>query len=96
MYLLLCFYAVDFLKAIVLDFLMAGTNSIVAILQWHLLNCMKNPDTIQFKIQQEIDNVVGRDRCPKWEDRHKMPYTMAVIWEMHRWKTIHPLGVPRA
>lgn len=93
---LLCFCAADFLKGNILNFLTAGTNSVVASLQWHLLNCVKNPDTIQLRIQQEIDEVVGRDRFPRWEDRHKMPYSMAVIWEMHRWKTINPMGFPRA
>ncbi|KAL3247408.1 hypothetical protein MRX96_057070 [Rhipicephalus microplus] len=46
-------------------------------------------------IQREIDEVIGRERPPKWEDRLHMPFTMASVWEMDRWKTSTPLGVPR-
>ncbi|XP_042146115.1 cytochrome P450 2U1 [Ixodes scapularis] len=42
---------------------------------------------VQAKIQQEIDRVVGRERQPMWEDRYQMPFTMATIWEMQRWRT---------
>ncbi|KAL3209675.1 hypothetical protein MRX96_038097 [Rhipicephalus microplus] len=51
--------------------------------------------TVQARVQREIDEVVGRERQPTWEDKNKMPYTMACIWEMYRWKTVSPLGVPR-
>ncbi|KAH7972164.1 hypothetical protein HPB52_008563 [Rhipicephalus sanguineus] len=47
------------------------------------------------QVQREIDEVIGRDRRPTWEDRLRMPFTMASVWEMDRWKTSTPLGVPR-
>ncbi|KAH8027431.1 hypothetical protein HPB51_005413 [Rhipicephalus microplus] len=50
---------------------------------------------IILQIQREIDEVIGRERPPKWEDRLHMPFTMASVWEMDRWKTSTPLGVPR-
>ncbi|KAK8756861.1 hypothetical protein V5799_000435 [Amblyomma americanum] len=79
-----------------LSFFIAGSNTVAVTLQWHVLNFADKPDTVQARIRREIDEVVGRERQPAWEDRNKMPYTMACIWEMYRWKTVSPLGVPRS
>ncbi|KAH6936739.1 hypothetical protein HPB50_021280 [Hyalomma asiaticum] len=84
-----------FLLGNVLSFFIAGSNTVAVTIQWHMLNFANNPDTVQARVQREIDEVVGRERQPTWEDRNKMPYTMACIWEMYRWKTVSPLGVPR-
>ncbi|CAN8015620.1 unnamed protein product, partial [Ixodes persulcatus] len=73
----------------------AGTNSLNRSLAWHLLVCAANPDTLQRKIQKEIDDVVGQDRQPSWQDSHDMPFTVASIREMQRWKTVMPLAIPR-
>ncbi|CAN7977041.1 unnamed protein product [Ixodes persulcatus] len=51
-------------------------------------------DRVQYRIQEEIDKIVGRDRQPTWEDRHRMPYTVAAIWEMYRCKPT--LTLPRS
>ncbi|XP_077507967.1 cytochrome P450 2B11-like [Amblyomma americanum] len=77
------------------DIIMAGTFSTAARLQWHFLNFAAHPDTIQARIQTEIDAVVGPDRAPAWADRTRMPFTLACVWEMDRWKTAAPLGVVR-
>ncbi|KAH6936742.1 hypothetical protein HPB50_021283 [Hyalomma asiaticum] len=84
-----------FLLGNVLSFFIAGSNTVAVTIHWHMLNFANNPDTVQARVQREIDEVVGRERQPTWEDRNKMPYTMACIWEMYRWKTVSPLGVPR-
>ncbi|KAK8773496.1 hypothetical protein V5799_011978, partial [Amblyomma americanum] len=64
-------------------------------IHWHLLNCADKPYTVQRSIQKEVDDVIGRERQPRWEDNKKMPYTMATIWEMYRWRTVAPLSIPR-
>lgn len=84
-----------FLMGNVLSFFIAGSNTVAVTIHWHMLNFANNADTLQARVQQEIDEVVGRERQPTWEDRNKMPSTMACIWEMYRWKTVSPLGVPR-
>lgn len=90
------FYAVEYLVGNAVNLFGAGTNTSRTVLEWHLLNCARDPDGVQYRIQREIDAVIGRDRSPEWEDRLKMPFTMAVIWEMLRWRTVAPLGIPRA
>lgn len=77
------------------DILMAGSFSTTTTMYWHFLNFAVNQDTIQARVQQEIDEAVGQQREPTWEDRKRMPYTQACLWEMERWKTGTPLGVAR-
>nr|XP_054928878.1 vitamin D 25-hydroxylase-like [Dermacentor andersoni] len=77
------------------DILMAGSFSPTSTMYWHFLNFAVNQDTIQARVQQEIDEVIGQHREPTWEDRNRMPYTQACLWEMGRWKTGTPLGVAR-
>ncbi|KAK8767173.1 hypothetical protein V5799_006049 [Amblyomma americanum] len=76
--------------------LVGNLLSATVTLQWHVLNFADKPDTVQARIRQEIDDEVGRERQPAWKDRNRMPYTVACIWEMYRWKTVSPLGVARS
>lgn len=73
----------------------AGTHTVKAMVVWHLLNCADKVDTVQKKIQDEIDHVTGGERAPRWEDQTKMPFTVATLWEMYRWRAISPLSLPR-
>ncbi|KAH9379442.1 hypothetical protein HPB48_012995 [Haemaphysalis longicornis] len=51
-------------------------------------------DTFQRNVQQEIDDIVGQHRCPTWKDRKSMPFTLAWLWEVERWKAA-PIKIPR-
>ncbi|XP_064481866.1 cytochrome P450 2J6-like [Ornithodoros turicata] len=88
-------YNNQYLLGNMINFFGAGTNTVRTTILWHLLNCARCPREVQEKIQKEIQDVVGNERLPCWEDRLKMPFTMAVIWEMYRWRTIAPLSVVR-
>ncbi|KAL3188676.1 hypothetical protein MRX96_022475 [Rhipicephalus microplus] len=72
-----------------------GSGTVSVTLHWHFLNFADKQDTVQARVHKEIDQVVGKERQPKWEDRLRMPYTMACIWEMNRWKTVSPLAFLR-
>lgn len=72
----------------------AGTIPVSNSIVWYLLNCADKP-SLQNRIREEIDTVIGRQRAPAWEDRYRMPFTMACIWETYRWRTINPIGLPR-
>jgi cytochrome P450 len=50
------------------------------------------PD-VQKKAQAEIDAVVGPDRLPSFADRDSLPYTEALVKEVHRWNVVAPTGM---
>ncbi|XP_077561093.1 cytochrome P450 2C28-like [Haemaphysalis longicornis] len=84
-----------FLVGNVINLFVAGSHTVAVAIHWHMLHLANNAETWQARLQREIDDVVGRERQPTWEDRNQMPFTMACIWEMHRWKPSALTGVPR-
>lgn len=88
-------FSVENLMSTAIGFFQAGSAGVPTYMHWHMINFALRADTLQAQVQAEIDHVVGSLRRPTWEDRHKMPLTMAVIWEMLRWKSITPLSAPR-
>ena len=52
----------------------------------------KHPE-IQEKVAEEVDRVVGRDRPPSLEDRGKLVYSEAALYELLRFSSVAPLGV---
>ncbi|EEC09042.1 cytochrome P450, putative, partial [Ixodes scapularis] len=70
------------------EFLLTGTGPPSSQIFWFLPICAQNPNSVQNKIQKEIDDIVGPHRQPTWKDRKSMPFTMASLKEGLRWKTI--------
>ncbi|KAM5530936.1 hypothetical protein V8D89_015381 [Ganoderma adspersum] len=73
----------------------AGADTTVAALLNFVLAMTLYPD-VQRHAQKELDDVVGRDRLPTFEDRDRLPYIANVVKETFRWKAVSPLGVPHA
>ena len=48
------------------------------------------------RVQEEIDNVIGRDRMPSMKDKQDMPYVEATILEIQRLSEVVPFGVPHS
>ena len=44
------------------------------------------------RAQSEIDEVVGRERLPNFDDQASLPYVDAIIKEVIRWRAGVPLG----
>ncbi|XP_042146240.1 cytochrome P450 2J3-like [Ixodes scapularis] len=72
-----------------------SSSNVPVLMHWLLQVCAQNPERVQARIQKEVDDVVGRDRQPTWEDRKAMPFTMASVLEITRWKVTEPIGLPR-
>uniref|UniRef100_A0A8C5R7X7 Cytochrome P450 n=1 Tax=Leptobrachium leishanense TaxID=445787 RepID=A0A8C5R7X7_9ANUR len=70
-----------------------GIDGVTSTLRYALLIILYFPD-VQEKLQMEIDRVIGRDRIPSINDRADMPYTDAVLYEIHRFCDLIPLSGP--
>ncbi|XP_018325317.1 methyl farnesoate epoxidase-like [Agrilus planipennis] len=81
------------LLSICLDLMMAGSETTSNTLSFAMLYMLKYPE-IQKKVQDELDEVLGRNRSPTPQDRLKLPYTEAVIMEIQRICSVAPLAVP--
>lgn len=78
---------------VIIDLLVAGTETTATVLQWAILYILHNPE-VESKLLIEISNVIGGDRAPSAQDRIKMPYMQAFITEVLRCSNIAPLSIP--
>lgn len=79
------------LVQIMSDIFSAGLETVTSTIEWSVLFLILNPDC-QEKIQQEIDQVIGRKRMPQLDDLSQMPYTEATIYEVLRRSNVVSLG----
>ncbi|KAI6120005.1 cytochrome P450 [Pisolithus croceorrhizus] len=68
------------------------TSSTLKVL---VLAMILNPE-IQDKVHAELDAVVGKGVLPRFEDRERLPYLQATMYEVMRWNPAVPLGIPHA
>ncbi|XP_064612894.1 cytochrome P450 2B19-like [Liolophura sinensis] len=81
------------IRATIQEVIGAGSITTLGSLNSFFLIIAKHPDVAK-KIQEEIDAVIGQDRLSSLKDRTKMPYTMAAIFELLRYISHVPLGLP--
>ncbi|XP_047948773.1 6,7,8-trihydroxycoumarin synthase-like [Salvia hispanica] len=80
-------------KAILMDVLIAGTDTTGASLTWVMTALMKNLNAME-KVQEEIRSVVREKRLVHEDDIENLPYLKAVVKETLRLYPIVPL-VPK-
>ena len=84
----------DWLLNIIQDLMGAGYESTAVSLRWLLLYMLTYPD-VMFRVQEEADAVCGNEKLfPDHSDRTKMPYTMAVIYEVLRHASVAHFSLP--
>lgn len=77
------------------DLFSAGMETIKSSLQWAVLFLLHNPEHMK-AVQEELDQVVGRNRLPKLEDLAYLPVTESTILEVLRISSIVPMGTTHA
>ncbi len=80
---------------VIIDLFIAGSETTSTTLSWGMLYMLLNPD-IQKKVQNELEEVVGKGIQPTISDRNKTPYTEAVIHEIQRLGNIAHRSVPHS
>ncbi|CAI5692804.1 unnamed protein product [Oreochromis niloticus] len=83
----------DNLVSTIMTLFLAGTQTTSSTLRFALSVLIKYPQ-MQEKMQQEIDTVIGKGRCPRMEDRKSLPFSLAVIHEVQRFLDHVPLSLP--
>ncbi|XP_062987497.1 cytochrome P450 2J5-like [Elgaria multicarinata webbii] len=78
-------YNEDNLAECILHLFISGTETTAITLQWALLLMATHPD-IQDKVHKEMDAILGSSRFVCYQDRKKLSYTNAVIYEIQRAK----------
>uniref|UniRef100_A0A8B9SEK4 Cytochrome P450 1A n=1 Tax=Apteryx owenii TaxID=8824 RepID=A0A8B9SEK4_APTOW len=70
-------------------------DTITTALSWSLMYLVTYPD-IQKRIQEELDQTIGRERTPRLSDRGTLPYTEAFILEVFRHSSFLPFTIPHS
>ncbi|XP_059639354.1 cytochrome P450 84A1-like [Cornus florida] len=76
----------DNIKALIMDVMFGGTETVASAIEWCMAELMKNPADLK-KVQQELSNVVGQNRRVHESDLVKLTYLKCVIKETLR---LHP------
>nr|KAF6499684.1 cytochrome P450 family 1 subfamily A member 1 [Molossus molossus] len=79
--------------SVVLDLFGAGFDTVTTAISWSLLYLVTSP-SVQKKIQEELDTVIGRARQPRLSDRPQLPYMEAFILETFRHSSFVPFTIP--
>ncbi|KAG6332680.1 hypothetical protein ID866_6411 [Astraeus odoratus] len=70
-----------------------GSETTATALKILALVMVLNQD-IQDRVHAELDAVVGKGMIPTFEDRERLPYLQAVLYEVMRWHPVVPIDTP--
>uniref|UniRef100_A0A5B7AK51 Putative ferulate 5-hydroxylase n=1 Tax=Davidia involucrata TaxID=16924 RepID=A0A5B7AK51_DAVIN len=76
----------DNIKAIIMDVMFGGTETVASAIEWAMAELMKSPEDLK-RVQQELADVVGLDRRVEESDFDKLTYLKCAIKETLR---LHP------
>ena len=75
------------------ELLMGGIGTLAITLDWAMAEILANPRVLR-KLQEESDNVVGKERMVEMADLANLPYMKAVVKETLRKHTPGPFLIP--
>nr|XP_043635099.1 parthenolide synthase-like [Erigeron canadensis] len=84
----------DDMKALIMDVLTGGTDTIVGTMVWAMAEIARNPRVMN-KLQKEIRSCIGMKQKVRTSDITKMTYLKMVVKETLRLHPTAPLLIPR-
>ncbi|KAI6780605.1 cytochrome P450 [Emericellopsis cladophorae] len=72
----------------------AGLDTSTVALDWFIVAWVTSGSTWVSKAQKLLDEVVGKDRMPTFDDRPKLAFIDAIVSETLRWRPVAAGGVP--
>ncbi|XP_031286932.1 cytochrome P450 84A1-like [Pistacia vera] len=76
----------DNIKAIIMDVMFGGTETVASAIEWALAELMKSPEDLK-RVQEELANVVGLDRRVEESDFDRLTFLKCALKETLR---LHP------
>ncbi|KAJ3700470.1 hypothetical protein LUZ61_004175 [Rhynchospora tenuis] len=76
----------DNIKAIIMDVMFGGTETVASAIEWAMSELMKNPDDMR-QLQAELTSTIGLDRKVQEADLDTLPFLKCVVKETLR---LHP------
>ncbi|CAL5371265.1 unnamed protein product [Camellia sinensis] len=76
----------DNIKAIIMDVMFGGTETVASAIEWAITELMKSPEDLK-RVQQELADVVGLNRRVEESDFEKLTYLKCALKETLR---LHP------
>ncbi|XP_057519383.1 flavonoid 3'-monooxygenase CYP75B137-like [Amaranthus tricolor] len=86
-------FSMSNLKALLMDMVVGATDTTSNTVELAMAEILKNTKVLK-RIQQELDEVVGRDSIVEEHHIYKLPYLLAVMKEALRLHPVVPLLVP--
>ncbi|XP_074369037.1 cytochrome P450 71A9-like [Apium graveolens] len=86
-------FTFDHIKAILMNVLVAGSDTSAAAVVWAMTLLIKNPSKMK-KVQQEVRDITGNKGFVDENDVQKLVYLKAVVKEAMRWHPPLPLLLP--
>ncbi|GMN56700.1 hypothetical protein TIFTF001_025811 [Ficus carica] len=82
------------IKGILWDMIVAASDTSAVAIEWTISELLRNPKVMK-NLQNELENVVGRDRIVEEKDLDKLEYLDMVLKESLRLHPVAPFLVPR-
>ncbi|TFY83920.1 hypothetical protein EWM64_g94 [Hericium alpestre] len=86
-------YQEELIKGVGATTYLAGADTTMSVIATFFLAMTMYPE-VQRRAQEELDQVVGKDRLPDFTDEPSLPYTTAVMKEVLRWQQVAPFAIP--
>ncbi|BFI28323.1 protein MpCYP829-like13 [Marchantia polymorpha subsp. ruderalis] len=81
------------IKVLLLDIILAGGETIPDTIVWAMTELLRHPNVME-RLQNELDDVIGKERLVEESDLKKLEYLQAVVKETLRLHPVGVLGVP--